>query len=110
MRRPDAERAAKEMDGVEWGDNVIKISWGKAVPIAARALYGEYLRRPALGPAEPSADTPVPYRTGTGLGILPRPASWRPSLSSAVEVSIPLSLTDRSARDPPTSQAALSLS
>ncbi|BGP56056.1 hypothetical protein JCM8202v2_003665 [Rhodotorula sphaerocarpa] len=39
LRRPDAERAAKEMDGVEWGDNVIKISWGKAVPIASRALY-----------------------------------------------------------------------
>lgn len=40
LRRPDAERAAKEMDGVEWGDNIIKISWGKAVPVAARAMYG----------------------------------------------------------------------
>lgn len=39
LRRPDAERASKEMDGVEWGDNIIKISWGKAVPVAARAMY-----------------------------------------------------------------------
>ncbi|GAA5948548.1 hypothetical protein JCM10213_003898 [Rhodosporidiobolus nylandii] len=39
LRRPDAERAAKEMDGAEWGDNTLKIGWGKAVPIPARALY-----------------------------------------------------------------------
>ncbi|GAA5980839.1 hypothetical protein JCM11641_004738 [Rhodosporidiobolus odoratus] len=39
LRRPDAERAAKEMDGAEWGEAVIKISWGKAIPIPARALY-----------------------------------------------------------------------
>ncbi|BGP49087.1 hypothetical protein JCM10450v2_004966 [Rhodotorula kratochvilovae] len=39
LRRPDAERAAKEMDGAEWGDNVLKIGWGKAVPIPATALY-----------------------------------------------------------------------
>ncbi|GAA6051080.1 hypothetical protein JCM3770_004702 [Rhodotorula araucariae] len=39
LRRPDAERAAKQMDGAEWGDNVLKIGWGKAVPIPATALY-----------------------------------------------------------------------
>lgn len=66
LRRPDAERAAKEMDGVEWGDNVIKISWGKAVPIASRALYGtgrpltQYPTRCVLmsaSPAEPEPDS-----------------------------------------------------
>ncbi|KPV71807.1 uncharacterized protein RHOBADRAFT_56422 [Rhodotorula graminis WP1] len=39
LRRPDAERAAKEMDGAEWGDNTLKIGWGKAVPIPATAIY-----------------------------------------------------------------------
>lgn len=41
LRRPDAERAAKEMDGAEWGDNVLKIGWGKAVPLPATAIYGD---------------------------------------------------------------------
>lgn len=40
LRRPDAERAAKEMDGAEWGNSTLKIGWGKAVPIPATALYG----------------------------------------------------------------------
>ncbi|GAA5835915.1 hypothetical protein JCM11251_006601 [Rhodosporidiobolus azoricus] len=39
LRRPDAERAAKEMDGAEWGESVLKTGWGKAVPIPARAAY-----------------------------------------------------------------------
>ncbi|GAA5935501.1 uncharacterized protein JCM15063_001056 [Sporobolomyces koalae] len=39
LRRPDAEKAVKEMDGAEWGDSVIRVGWGKAVPIASRALY-----------------------------------------------------------------------
>ncbi|GAA5867123.1 hypothetical protein JCM8547_006246 [Rhodosporidiobolus lusitaniae] len=39
MRRPDAERAAKEMDGAEWGDGVLRTGWGKAVPIPTRAMY-----------------------------------------------------------------------
>ncbi|TNY18596.1 hypothetical protein DMC30DRAFT_380285 [Rhodotorula diobovata] len=39
LRRPDAERAAKEMDGAEWGNSTLKIGWGKAVPIPATALY-----------------------------------------------------------------------
>ena len=40
LRREDAEKAVKEMDGAEWGDSVLRCGWGKAVPIAARALYG----------------------------------------------------------------------
>lgn len=40
LRRSDAERAAKEMDGAEWGDSILRIGWGKSVPIASKALYG----------------------------------------------------------------------
>ncbi|GAA5965537.1 hypothetical protein JCM21900_004153 [Sporobolomyces salmonicolor] len=39
LRRPDAEKAAKEMDGAEWGDSILRIGWGKAVAIAATAIY-----------------------------------------------------------------------
>ncbi|GAA6024665.1 hypothetical protein JCM11491_003458 [Sporobolomyces phaffii] len=39
LRRGDAEKAVKEMDGAEWGDCVLRCGWGKAVPIAQRALY-----------------------------------------------------------------------
>lgn len=42
--RRDAERAVKEMDGAEWGDSTLRCGWGKAVPIAQRALYGQYSR------------------------------------------------------------------
>lgn len=41
LRRPDAEKAAKELDGAEWGGSMLKTSWGKAVPVPARAIYGE---------------------------------------------------------------------
>ena len=40
LRRQDAERAFKELDGVEWGGNVIRTSWGKAVPLPGAPLYG----------------------------------------------------------------------
>ncbi|SCV69948.1 BQ2448_1342 [Microbotryum intermedium] len=40
MRRPDAEKAAKELDGVAWGGTVLKLSWGKPVPIPTRAVIG----------------------------------------------------------------------
>ncbi|GAA5909241.1 RRM and SURP domain-containing protein [Sporobolomyces salmoneus] len=39
LRRGDAEKAVKDMDGAEWGDSILRCGWGKAVPIAARALY-----------------------------------------------------------------------
>lgn len=63
LRRPDAERAAKEMDGAEWGDNVLKIGWGKAVPLPATAIYGECrplrLRTPGLTKLDPQNLTPT---------------------------------------------------
>lgn len=43
LRRQDAERAFKELDGVEWGGNVIRTSWGKAVPLPSAPIYGECL-------------------------------------------------------------------
>lgn len=74
LRRPDAERAAKEMDGVEWGDNIIKISWGKAVPVAARAMYGACA--PCLDTR--SVSRPV-HRAVSGLTTSPSPQNLNPT-------------------------------
>lgn len=41
LRRPDAEKAAKELDGAEWGGSILRTGWGKAVPLPARAIFGE---------------------------------------------------------------------
>lgn len=41
LRRPDAVRAMKEIDGVEWCGNVLRTSWGKSVPVPLRAIYGK---------------------------------------------------------------------
>lgn len=41
LRRPDAERAAKELDGFDWEGNTLRTGWGKAVPLGGRAIYGE---------------------------------------------------------------------
>lgn len=40
LRRPDAEKAAKDLDGAEWGGSVLRTSWGKAVPLPVRPIYG----------------------------------------------------------------------
>lgn len=42
MNRPDAEEALREFDGSEWGGSVLRVGWSKAVPVAAKALYGMY--------------------------------------------------------------------
>ncbi|SJX63912.1 uncharacterized protein SRS1_14614 [Sporisorium reilianum f. sp. reilianum] len=39
MTRGEAENAFKEADGVVWGGTRIKMSWGKAMPLPARAMY-----------------------------------------------------------------------
>ena len=39
MKRKDAETAVREMDGFSWGGSVLRVGWGKAVPIAAKAAY-----------------------------------------------------------------------
>lgn len=41
MKRRDAEAALKEFDGFEWGGTVLRVGWSKAVPIAAKPMYGQ---------------------------------------------------------------------
>ncbi|EGG07287.1 uncharacterized protein MELLADRAFT_85661 [Melampsora larici-populina 98AG31] len=33
MRRSDAERACRELDGFDWGGNILRTGWGKAMPM-----------------------------------------------------------------------------
>ncbi|KAG8213728.1 Metallo-dependent phosphatase-like protein [Butyriboletus roseoflavus] len=40
MKRKDAEAALRELDGFDWGGSVLRVGWSKAVPMAAKALYG----------------------------------------------------------------------
>ncbi|QRW21578.1 RNA recognition motif protein [Rhizoctonia solani] len=40
MTRADAEACVRELDGFDWGGSVLRVGWSKAVPIAARAMYG----------------------------------------------------------------------
>ena len=42
MKRKDAEAALRELDGFDWGGSVLRVGWSKAVPIAAKPLYGAY--------------------------------------------------------------------
>lgn len=42
MKRKDAEAALRELDGFDWGGSVLRVGWSKAVPIAAKPLYGTY--------------------------------------------------------------------
>lgn len=41
MKRSDAERAVHDMDGLDWGGNILKVGWSKSVPIPARPIYGK---------------------------------------------------------------------
>lgn len=40
MKRRDAERAIKEMDGFTWGGSVLRCGWGKSMPMPTRPIYG----------------------------------------------------------------------
>ena len=40
MRRRDAEAALRELDGFDWGGSVLRVGWSKAVPIAAKPMFG----------------------------------------------------------------------
>lgn len=40
MKRKDAENALREFDGYDWGGSILRVGWSKAVPIAAKPLYG----------------------------------------------------------------------
>lgn len=45
MTRKDAEAAVRELDGFDWGGNILRVGWSKAVPVGPRAMYG---KRPLL--------------------------------------------------------------
>ena len=49
MKRKDAEAALKEFDGFDWGGSVLRVGWSKAVPIAAKPMYGQYYLSIYLG-------------------------------------------------------------
>ncbi|QRV79159.1 RNA recognition motif protein [Ceratobasidium sp. AG-Ba] len=57
MTRPDAEAAVRELDGFDWGGNLLRVGWSKAVPIAARAMYGESGHEAGRGHLEGVAET-----------------------------------------------------
>lgn len=40
MKRRDAEEALREFDGFEWGGSVLRVGWSKAVPLAAKPMFG----------------------------------------------------------------------
>ena len=40
MKRKDAERAVRELDGIDWGGSVLRVGWSKPVQIPLRAIYG----------------------------------------------------------------------
>jgi U2-associated protein SR140 len=42
MKRRDAEDALRDYDGYDWGGCVLRVGWSKAVPVAAKPLYGEF--------------------------------------------------------------------
>ncbi|KAJ3748968.1 hypothetical protein DFH05DRAFT_1591422 [Lentinula detonsa] len=42
MARRDAEEALREFDGLDWGGSVLRVGWSKAVPIAAKPMYGKH--------------------------------------------------------------------
>ena len=43
MKRKDAEDALRELDGFDWGGSILRVGWSKAVPVAAKPLYGTCL-------------------------------------------------------------------
>lgn len=44
MIRRDAEDALREFDGFDWQGSVLRVGWSKAVPIAAKPLYGAFFK------------------------------------------------------------------
>lgn len=42
MRRQDAERSVKELDGLDWGGSVLRVGWSKSMPLPSRAIYGTF--------------------------------------------------------------------
>jgi U2-associated protein SR140 len=42
MKRPAAEKAVAELDGLNWGGSVIHVAFGNPVRVPARPIYGQY--------------------------------------------------------------------
>jgi hypothetical protein len=40
MKRPAAEKAVSELDGLNWGGSVIRVAFGNVVRVPARPIYG----------------------------------------------------------------------
>ena len=40
MARPDAEEALKSLDGKPFHDFIMKVGWGKAVPLPPKPVFG----------------------------------------------------------------------
>jgi U2-associated protein SR140 len=43
MHREDAAQALKNLDGSTLFDNSLRCVWGKAVPLPAKPIYGDYM-------------------------------------------------------------------
>lgn len=71
MKRKDAEAALREFDGFDWGGSVLRVGWSKAVPIAAKPLYGRCTRnvtvfnfkRPTVSSTSKLRDSRSPSRS-----------------------------------------------
>lgn len=48
MKRHDAESALEHCDGVEWGGSVLRLGWGKAMPLPPRPSYGNETLRQSI--------------------------------------------------------------
>ncbi|KZT26721.1 hypothetical protein NEOLEDRAFT_1155466 [Neolentinus lepideus HHB14362 ss-1] len=56
MKRKDAEAALRELDGFDWGGSVLRVGWSKAVPVAAKPMYGALLSGSRSRSQSPSRD------------------------------------------------------
>ncbi|CAO3667790.1 unnamed protein product [Umbelopsis vinacea] len=71
MKRADAERALKTMDGKDLHGHLLRVCWGKAVPIPAQPIF-------ALERDKGAAPTGLPFNaqiTTIGSGVVSKPRS-----------------------------------
>ncbi|KAI8583941.1 hypothetical protein K450DRAFT_220711 [Umbelopsis ramanniana AG] len=71
MKRPDAEKALKAMDGKDLHGHLLRVCWGKAVPLPAQPIF-------ALERDKGAAPTGLPFNaqiTTIGSGVVSKPRS-----------------------------------